>query len=150
MTDPFRYNDAQVEAITQLLTAKNYSFAYQLAAQYADTQPGADQASVAWLRGAAEVNANQGGNFNNFIRSYTKAQFQQRYGQELSDAQLQSASDRIADRVLGIIVSQGVLPSINDIAGIDFTVTANLIFNGDAAAWAVNRAVPRTGYRHIF
>jgi hypothetical protein len=70
----FTYSDDQISQIRAHLTAGNFPAAYRLAADFAEGGVGVPQASILWMRGAANVNENTG-NGAAFIRSYTNAQF---------------------------------------------------------------------------
>lgn len=133
----FQYTQAQVNDIGLSLTAHDYVEAYTKAADHAVGGLGADPAVLAWLRGAAEVNGNDGA-FADFIRGYTAAQYQARIGTAVTENQLNAASNDIAEAVLGYIVSSGELPSLSQIATDDARESAQTLFQGDAGGWAGN------------
>jgi|GEM_PF-1225594 len=88
----------------------------------------ADPAVWNWLKGAEQVNRGIGP-FSAFIRGYTSAQWQQRYGQPLPDSALNIASDAIADAVVAdILGNAGVVPSLRRIGEFD----ASSVVNPDA------------------
>lgn len=144
----FEYTTAQKADIRALLLAKDYPGAYNLAADLADGGAGVDDASIIWMRGAAQVNAGQGP-FSLFIRSYTQAQYQARYGATSSavvEAKIQEASDNIAETVLSEILETGHVPPLSTIADQDALPAAQLLFDDDAGGWAGNPLFLGLGY----
>jgi hypothetical protein len=111
----FTYNDDQLSQISALVTARNFPAAYRLAASFADGGDGVSQASILWMRGAANINENDGSEAA-FVRQYTAAQYQARFGTALNLNLIQSVSDSIAQTVLGEILQNGTVPSIDRIA----------------------------------
>lgn len=132
----FEFSVEQKAQIQDLLDAGDFPAAYNLAADMAEGGQGVDQASIIWMRGAAQINAGQGP-FSLSIRSYTQAQYVARYGAGGdTDALIQDASDTIAGNVLGQILSTGHVPSLAVIAQQDAQLAAQLLFGGDAGGWA--------------
>ena len=142
----FEFSVEQKAQIQDLLDAGDFPAAYNLAADMAEGGQGVDQASIIWMRGAAQINAGQGP-FSLFIRSYTQAQYVARYGAGgNTDALIQDASDTIAGNVLGQILSTGHVPSLAVIAQQDAQPAAQLLFGGDAGGWAGNPLFLGLGY----
>ncbi|MEZ0167970.1 calcium-binding protein [Microvirga sp. TS319] len=144
VSDEFTLTTSQVNEIEALLSAKRYAAAYRRVAELAN---GRDElnASIAWLKGAADVNENIGSQ-SAFIRAYTIAQYQTRYGENLDLNLLQDASDTIASKVLGDIIASRHVPGIADIAQKDAEPAATTIFNGDPGGWAGNPLFLFLGY----
>lgn len=133
----FMFTDAQIEQIRVLLEARQFASAYRLAADLAEGGEGVPQASILWLRGAANVNESVGSQ-SAFIRSYTSNQYYARYGETLDMSLLQEASDAIAENVLKKIIADRIIPSVDVIAREDAQPAATKIFKGDPGGWAGN------------
>jgi Ca2+-binding RTX toxin-like protein len=107
--------------------------------------PGVDHSTFGWIEGALRVNAGDGF-FADFIREYTKKQFEVRGGPQNSAEQLnQEASNKIALAVANdIIQHQGLLPGISGLGAADAGQAASTVFkeiplaigNEDFAPWA--------------
>ncbi|MBT2131542.1 hypothetical protein [Aliiroseovarius lamellibrachiae] len=115
---------------------------YRLLADYGEGQSGVDDASMIWLRGAAEMNENSGSQ-SQFIRDYNKAQFLARYGDTLSDAEMDAISNKIGDLVYKQVLVGTAneaplfsIPSIEDIADADAQPAAQALFKGNAGGGA--------------
>lgn len=144
----FEYSTAQKGQIQAYLDAKDYPSAYNLAAGFAEGQSGVDPASIIWMRGAAQINAGQGA-FSTFIRGYTQAQYEARYGTTapgVVEGLIQTASNNIASNVLGHILSDGHVQALSEIALQDALPAAQLLFGGDAGGWAGNPLFVGLGY----
>ncbi|MGB4058471.1 MAG: hypothetical protein WBK77_10355 [Alphaproteobacteria bacterium] len=88
-----------------------------------------------WVNGARDVNTGTGF-FADFIRDYTKAQYELRYGESLSDTEVQIRSNQIIKAFAEDITNaDGLnpnheLPTISDTALHDAGAVASTIFNG--------------------
>ena len=136
----FQFTLAQLSEIDASYQLQNYRDAYYKAASYAEGQSGVDQNVIVWLRGAGDVNAGLG-DFSTFIRGYSLAQFQARFGGNppgSGSGSIQEASDQVAINVLQEILTSGMLPSIATIAEKDAGPAAEELFGGDAGGWAGN------------
>lgn len=121
------------------------AYSYLVNLIHAQPNSGADSKSVAWLKGAVYVNGDNGAAAE-FIRQYTRQQYRIRYGQELSDAQLQTASNSIAEAVFASLydsvtdLGNGLysldVPAIAVIAEKDAGRIAAEIFSGNRQGWA--------------
>lgn len=97
---------------------------------------GAENAAVAWLKGATQVNQNSGP-YADFIRSYTQHQVDLRG--TTSSGTMQDASDAIARGVIDLIDSNNnTIPSILQIGQNDAGSTVGNLFGtpGDFSAWS--------------
>ena len=133
----FAYNDDQLSQIRALVTNGNFPAAYRLAASFASGGEGVSQASILWMQGAAQINENVGSEAA-FVRQYTAAQFEVRFGVALDQTLIQNVSNTIAARVLAEILRTGTVPSIDTIALEDALPAATQIFRGDPGGWAGN------------
>lgn len=133
----FEYSNDQLSQIRDLLSAGNFPAAYRLAASFAEGGDGVSQSSILWMRGAANINANVGSEAA-FVRQYTAAQYLARFGTALDLELIQSVSNEIALRVLGDILRNRTVPSIETIAQSDALPAATGIFQGDPGGWAGN------------
>lgn len=125
----------------------SWTGAYSYLVNLIHSQPNssADARSVAWLQGAIRVNGDNG-SAAEFIRQYTRQQYRIRYGQELSDSKLQTASNNIAKEVFNsLYVSEQQLgndlhslkiPAIDIIAERDAGAMAAEIFFSNRPGWA--------------
>ena len=108
---------------------------------------GLEQPVWLWINGAKLVNANVGYSAY-FIREYTRAQYEQRYGQTLTDRELNSASNTIAAAFVNDILG-GSTPTINALGIIDAAPIAGSIFNevfdANYSAWAGTLLFPYLG-----
>ena len=122
---------------------------------YPDVPPVEYLTAIQWLRGAADVNENSGSQ-SNFIRSYNKAQIEARYGETLSDAEMDAVSNAIADRIFQQIVGYSdapgtaAFPTLNSLAQDDAAPAAETIFKGDLGGWAGNHLFLVLGYSTAF
>jgi hypothetical protein len=152
---PYTFSIAVRANITNLLADANaglisYGNIYDYMANVGDGQVGVDPASIAWLRGAAGVNRNDGGAASNFIRKYTEAQLNIRSGNTVSASNLQAASDKIAKNVIEDALNINSIPSLASIAANDANVAAADFFNGDKAGWSGNLLFLVLGYTQAF
>src|SRR5664279_970289 len=79
--------------------APAYNLLYDFLSAKSSAVP-VDKTTLLWISGARFVNPAIG-LFGALIRDYTKAQFLQRYGKPLSDAQANLASNSIAEAFIG-------------------------------------------------
>jgi hypothetical protein len=116
VAEPFQFSDANIAEIQRLLNLGRYPDAYRYVAGLAARGVGVDDKSITWLYGAAEINAGIGFN-NEFIRGYTKEQYEIRYGSSAGvDAAIQNASNSIAISVLVEMIQTRKVPAIDIIA----------------------------------
>ena len=110
-----------------------------------------------WLKGATSVNAGEGFQAD-FIREYTKIQYQLREG-DVADAETrnQTASNEIAFAVVNdILVNGGSLPGIEGLGVQDAGRAASTVFttdslvDGDYAPWAGALLFPFLGHDAFF
>lgn len=80
-----------------------------------------------WISGAREINSGVG-YFADFIRGYTRSQYEQRYHRTLSDEDLNIASNNIARNFINDIL-EGTTPTIEELGLIDAAPVAGEIFN---------------------
>lgn len=98
-------------------------------------QGNVDSSVWLWVRGATQVNANDGSFFSDFIRDYTKAQHEFRFGNSLIDEQkIQNASNDIIIRFANDIINDvnRELPTLKETGIHDAGAIASEIFNGQA------------------
>ncbi|MCZ8233760.1 MAG: matrixin family metalloprotease [Inhella sp.] len=96
----------------------------------------ASDSALLWLRGATEANAGRG-SMSALIRQYTDKQSLLRYGTQITDLQMQNASDAVAsnllDDLLGVNVAKGwprgQVPDISRIAFADATAVGEVLFS---------------------
>ncbi len=137
MTDYTPDQLIEIGEIGTAFAAADYPSAYRLLADFVETHDLGSVETVLWLRGAADVNENTG-TYADFIRGYSKFQYQYRYGETLSDAALDSASDNLAISVIGDFLDSQVVPSLAKIENDDSDTIASELFGGDKAGWAGN------------
>jgi hypothetical protein len=109
---------------------------------------GVDNNVWLWVRGARLVNAGQGP-FANFIREYTSIQYKLRTSQDLSAADLNRASNGIAQAFVSDVLARGV----PDIAGTGFNdagPTASTLFGDNFSPWAGTLLFSSLGYDQFF
>ncbi|MCA2680704.1 MAG: hypothetical protein IM482_14120, partial [Microcystis sp. M043S2] len=137
---------AGLDALTSMrANARNgliaYGDIYDQLAEWGAGQDGVDRASIAWLRGAADVNRGEGV-FSDFIRDYTSHQHFLRYGTALTAQDIQTLSDNIAESVIAEILNSHNNPSLADIPTLSVigqNDAGNVIdsnFNQDITAWS--------------
>jgi Ca2+-binding RTX toxin-like protein len=97
---------------------------------------GVDPAVWVWMSGAYKVNT-RAGDFASFIRSYSEAQYEARFG-GASSTSIQTASDEIAALVGLNIIQNTTLPDLNQIGNLDAVETTQGYFLGDPAGWSGN------------
>lgn len=96
---------------------------------YSETDP-----TVLWLRGATEANAGRG-SMSELIRMYSSTQAMLRYGEEVNAAQMQQASDAVAQKLLKNLFGEeqsetyADIPTINQIAEQDAKAVGEVLFN---------------------
>lgn len=120
--------------------------------------PGVDKGAWIFLRGVSEVNWRPVDNpdltantdYSEFIREYTNRQHKARFGKDLTDEELQNASDSIAYKILDDVLTEpniGEVPTIDRIATEDARaavegeteINAAPIFDqGQVAGWVGN------------
>ncbi len=115
---------------------------------------GVDAAVFRWIEGAVRVNGGDGF-FADFIREYTKIQYQLRGG-DLAQAETlnQEASNRIALNLANdILNNNGILPGIGGLGALDAGAAASTVFENipsgegaDYAPWAGTLLFPFLGY----
>ncbi|HEX7931195.1 MAG TPA: calcium-binding protein, partial [Sphingomicrobium sp.] len=146
---PFEFSDAQLAQIDAAYrsptAARPVADAYAIIHGIISGQPDVDSGVVAWFGGAEKVNRGEGV-FSDFIRAYTSAQHELRFGSPLNAAQLQSASDSIGQVVIEKILAGHVPPLIGTLASDDAGPTAASFFEGDRAGWSGNILFPALGY----
>ena len=126
---------------------------YLLLADYGEASGEVDPASILWLRGAAEVNADTGSQ-SDFIRGYNKSQYEARTGLTLSDAQMDEVSDEVGLQVFNAIVggadASHTIPAVNILADNDAAPAAGTLFPGNMGGWAGNHLFLLLGYSGAF
>lgn len=138
MADRFEFSQSDIDEIIRLKNINNFPAAYRYAAEKAMNGVGVDKASILWLLASAQVNEGSGF-YSEFIRGYTKQQYEIRYGNSADvDSIVQKASNEIAGGVLAEIIADKMIPSINVIAEKDAAPVAAGLFNGDPGGWAGN------------
>ncbi len=138
---------------TKSAFADVYNYIYDAITVYdgitsaAGPAPDVDPDVWEWVGGARDVNSNTGF-FASFIRQYTEAQYDLRYGadsisQSALDANVQIASNLIASNFAADIISkindptaQSQLPDIKSVANDDAGAAASTIFNSNFSPWA--------------
>lgn len=112
-----------------------------------------DPAVYAWIAGAVDVNSGVGF-YADYIREYTRVQYQLRGGTGDANDLNQRASNRIAFNLVRDVIGQPVgnrtLPSINGLGAIDAGAAAAEVFKnlanygsgGDYAGWAGTELFP--------
>jgi hypothetical protein len=133
----------------------NYYEMYELVlsfiTKYEETNILTDEEKVTkiWLKGV--INVNKGiGSQSDFIREYNSAQKELRYGESLSQLELDKASDKIALLVIFDILQTEKLPNIAEAAGRDVASVSQDLLNNDDAAWAGNPLLLALGYDDAF
>ena len=94
---------------------------------YDSPEAGLEENVWTWIGGARAVNSGEG-YFANFIREYTRSQYEQRYRLTLSDEDLNVASNTIARNFI-FDVLEGSTPTIEELGLIDAAPIAGDIFN---------------------
>lgn len=97
------------------------------------------------MKGAKEINADNGP-FSDFIRNYTKQQYELRFGETPSHEQVQQASDAIATAVIDDILNLNpdhpnpthTFPTLEALGKYDAEKAAAVLFKGDTAGWSGN------------
>jgi len=133
----FQFSETQLSSIRNLKAQRLFPEAYRNIAAWAAGQDGIDDRSILWFSAAADINAGTGA-FSHLIRSYTSIQYQYRYGVPLTSAQIQDASNAIADAVLADVLALRTVPAIERLGALDAAGAAARIFNGDEALWSGN------------
>jgi Ca2+-binding RTX toxin-like protein len=120
---------------------------------------GVDLAVWKWIEGAAKVNSGVGF-FADFIREYTKVQYQMRGGTGSAEFLNQKASNNIAFNLINDILAPangGSLPGISGLGAIDAGAAASTVFaglpgasGGDYAPWAGTLLFPYLGFDNFF
>jgi Ca2+-binding RTX toxin-like protein len=153
---PFNFLTSQKNTLTSLFNDAKagripYGNVYDYIANVGIGQAGVDPASIAWLKGAAEVNRGEG-TASVFIRKYTEVQQQIRLGKTPTAAEMQATSNKIAKNVIEDALSIDVngIPSLTSIAEDDANNAASDFFNGDKAGWSGNVLFLVLGYTQAF
>jgi Ca2+-binding RTX toxin-like protein len=129
--------------------ALKYGDIYNYMESIARGKSGVDEASLAWLRGAADINRGEGA-ASEFIRNYTNQQSIIRFGNDIDPAKMQEISNEIAKSVIADALSLNTIPSISRIAEYDANKVASGFFSGDKAAWSGNMLFTVLGYTQAF
>ncbi|MDC6168287.1 calcium-binding protein [Paucibacter sp. XJ19-41] len=94
----------------------------------------ATDSTLLWLRGATEANAGRG-SMSALIRKYTDKQALLRYGQVITDFDMQRASDAVAGNLIKDLLGEspnwpiGRVPDIGRIASADATAVGEVLFS---------------------
>jgi len=100
-----------------------------------------------WVGGARQVNSGEGFSAH-FIREYTRTQHEQRYGLPLTENDLNSASNAIAENFITDVL-QGSTPTLQELGLIDAAPIAGSIFNkvfsSNFSAWSGTILFPFLG-----
>ncbi|MBB5206437.1 Ca2+-binding RTX toxin-like protein [Inhella inkyongensis] len=94
----------------------------------------ATNSTVLWLRGAAETNAARG-SMSALIREYTAREIQLRYGQIVTDDDMQRTSDAVAGKMMNDLFGEspnwprGQVPDIERISKADATAVGEVLFS---------------------
>ena len=128
---------SQINSIQTAFEAEQYPSAYRLLAAFIEQYNLGELETILWLQGAADVNENIGP-YAEYIRTYTKIQYEYRYGVVLEEGVLQRASNELAASVLNTFLEDNIVPTLPLIENEDSTKIANVIFEGDKGGWAGN------------
>ena len=155
----YNFDSSQRAALQALVDAGQWFNAYSFVLQMiSDQTPGVERPAAGvpmaewlWVRGAQLVNSNSGP-LANFIREYTKEQYEIRTGGTLTDGRVQDASDEVARNFFNDVLGKrsdnpGVfgLRDIGTIGRADAAGAASVIFSsygrsdtydGDVTPWA--------------
>lgn len=150
------FNSTQLDEITRILAvevpdsngtyAPLYDYIYsQITDPVLLDEPldGVDKSVWLWVKGAIGVNSNDNEYFSDFIREYTSQQYLLRKSTPLDLADLQLASNKIAEAFAKDILNEptGVnpthaLPTLDRIRDYDAGQTAAEIFDDNFSPWA--------------
>ncbi len=157
----FQFSDEQLATIKNEYNAARdenipWSFVYETVLNFISVPspdpatpnlkvPAAGVNGAVWqfITAGAFVNDGQGGSAQaDVVGAYTANQMAVRLGvsatSDETTAQIQLASDRIAEAVIARIVFSGALPTIDQIAEDDASNAAAFLFEGDEGGWAGN------------
>ena len=101
-----------------------------------EPKAGVDPAAWVWVNGAYAVNVGSG-DYSAFIRTYSSAQYQYRFGTP-SQTSLQSVSNGVAKAVADTILATGKMPDLHTIGVEDASTSISQYFNGDQSGWSGN------------
>ncbi len=124
----------------------NYYEMYELLMTYiedyetSNTLTNDEQITKIWLQGVIDVNK-EVGDQSEFIRSYNSKQAELRFGNPLTDLELDKASDGISLDVIDRVLADEALPNISLLAGDDVNIVAQGLLNNDPSGWAGNPAL---------
>ncbi|GJM02808.1 MAG: hypothetical protein DHS20C08_13090 [Rhodomicrobium sp.] len=104
-----------------------YSFITDDSGLYESPVSGLEENVWTWIGGARDVNSGTG-YFANFIREYTRSQYEFRYRTTISDKELNAASNEIARNFIMDVLG-GTTPTIEELGLIDAAPIAGSIFN---------------------
>lgn len=117
---------------------------------------GFDPSAWVFLKGVSDVNWGRinpdhpgGTNYSNFIRNYSIAQYEIRFGTPATESQVQQTSDQIADEIINdILDNYGLIPNIDNIAERDAAGAAVTLFGSgvNIAGWAGNPFLVPVGH----
>ncbi|WKB50836.1 calcium-binding protein [Eleftheria terrae] len=122
-------------------------------------RPDVDPSVYAWIKGAVDVNSGTGF-YADYIREYTRVQYELRGGAGDSNLRNQQASNMIAFNLAADVIrsTDRTLPSIVGLGAIDAGAAASLVFSGladygadgDYAGWAGTELFPFLSYGSTF
>lgn len=121
----------------------NYYEMYELLMTYigdyetSNTLTNDEQVTKIWLEGVIDVNK-EVGDQSEFIRTYNGKQAELRFGNPLTDLQLDKASDDIALKVIDRVLLNNLLPTVEQAAGDDVATVSTSLLHSDSSAWAGN------------
>ena len=153
-------NGNLIDRDDSIITLSSWSVADESDVETWTSAVGVDDGAWEFLRGVPKVNANDDNDaFNKFIRAYTKAQYEIRFGVEAADSHVQQASNSIAQRIIMDILGLNSgnpninheLPDIADIAIHDAAAAVEVLFvNNQIAGWAGNPFLLALGHSSSF
>lgn len=134
----FSFSVAQQDVINSYLALNDYSDAYLYAADQAEGGAGVSEKVITWMRGAAGVNTHST-DFADFIWSYTKDEYFERFGTAATDAQIQTTSDNVALAFwLNISTHGWTFPDIDTVATQDAEAATSGLFDNNTGGWSGN------------
>jgi hypothetical protein len=149
----------QSQHLTDLLNQQDYPSAYRYLRDIVKSDPKNDPRLASWLDKAADINANNGTFYSDFVRGAT-INAAQNQGVTVTEEDFQVASDKLATDIVQKIVSRSEIPSIDDIVSNDVATIVqdlNLLpqsWAGTAMAWVpyagLNLDANSPFYRDLF
>jgi len=142
----YEFNDVELAEIQAARSAGDWQAAYQAVLDAITVtgaggeiflEEGVDSSVYLWVQGAKEINSGSGV-YADFIYSYNETQYFSRFGEHLSRADIQAASDLVAQNVIDDILGGFALPTLTAIGQFDAAAAVAAIFGDEAAAWAGN------------